>query len=171
MKTSYYSIDNLFSKLTESACQQGKEYLSSMPRKVDTLVDACRRWPEYLYEQSEFAISLLRKYLGLHDLQFLTKHALYIDYQDEIKNAKLSRIFFLGKSKCSINIADYAVSTLYLFNESDVIIYPGSHSIIAVEAHDNSRLRIEKGENAVVNAYKYDNSIITGKARCIKSKR
>lgn len=158
-------VEELFKDLISSACADGKEYLKSMPHSLDTLIVACRRWPEYLYEQSDFALSILRKYLNERERVWLANNYLYVDYKVDANIEKIPRIYFLGSSSGEIRTEDYAVSTIYLFNQSKITLRAGLNSILAVETFDDACLHIENGEKSKIRVYKHDRSVVTGVAR------
>lgn len=146
-------------------CQTGKRYLDGTQHDLSTLVKVWRGWPEYLYEHSDFALSVMRKYLDSPTKELLAEEALYVDYKGEAGTKKQSRVFFLGDSDAEMNLDDYAVATIYLFNRAKVTLRPGANAVLAVETFDDSELHIEGGEKARITVYKYDRSKVTGTAR------
>ena len=160
------AIEKLLSELSGcGVCQTGKRYLDGSPRDMATLVKVWRGWPEYLYEHSEFALSVLRKYLDGPAKEILAQEAIYVDHKGSAITHEASRVFFMGDSVADLQLDDYAVATIYLFNSAKVTLHCGENACVSVETFDDSRLNIYGGEKGRITVYKYDRSIVTGAAR------
>ncbi|PWM11189.1 MAG: hypothetical protein DBY00_04380 [Flavobacteriales bacterium] len=165
-------MDELFKELMSKACNEGKASLSNASRNLDSLVAACRLYPEYLYEHSAFALASLRKHLDGQQRASLAANGVYMDYKGLSGIIKgQPRIYFIGDTVTDLYPSDYAVATLYLFNKSDVTIHPGAHNILVVETYDHTRLHIAGSGNARITVHKYDCSVVTGPARIKPEKR
>jgi hypothetical protein len=162
------TIKNMLDELAAcGVCQTGKRYLKGTPCDLNTLIKVCKGWPEYLYEHSNYALPLFRKYLNESDKRILAGQSLYVDYKGQAEVNQSSRVFFMGDSKADLYTNDYAVSTIYLFNKSHVSLYPGNNSILVVEAFDDSNIDVMSGMNVKVTVYRHDRSKAVGVAKII----
>ena len=162
----YSKLLNLLA--STGVCKTGKRYLKGTDKGFDTLVKVMKGWPEYLYEHSEVAIDLLRKYIDNEDRSKLEKEGIYIDVVSaKLKTVKNNQtpIFILGNSTITLEGLDNQVIKVYVFNNSDVMILGGEGTFIDVEAWNNSHVELhtEKGV-----AYCYDSATIETEARCVR---
>ena len=60
-------------------CETGKRYLNGTDKDINVLIKVWKGWAEYLYEHSDFACKVLRKYLTEEDKKTLECESLFLD--------------------------------------------------------------------------------------------
>lgn len=168
MEVKTNNISNLLEEFTKvGVCETGKRYLKGTPKDIETLIKVWRRWPEYLYEHSEYALSILRKYLTEENKKYLAGQHLFVDFTGSV-NISIENsehpVFILGDSDCIVSTTHYAVLKMYVFNSSRVELSCEDHSINDIEAFNNSYLNINVDSDSKCKVYQYDKAEIIGNA-------
>lgn len=147
-------------------CKTGKRYLKGTDKDFETLVKVMKGWPEYLYEHSEVAINLFRKYIDEEGKQALAENGIYFDFDGckAIKN-DLSPIFIVGESNMNIAALENETVKVYIFNDSKVNLLGKDSTFIDLEAWNDSRVELSSGKGI---AYSYDNATIKTDMRVVK---
>ena len=128
-------------------------------------------YPEYLYEHSEYALGLFRKYLTEQDIEYLATEHLFIDgkvtVEINLDNCSVP-VFFLGESNCAVRVRDYGVAKIYAFNKSRLNITCTDRAIANVESFGNSDIYAHNDGTSKCTVYSYDNSSVSGNAHIIR---
>lgn len=147
-------------------CKTGKRYLKGTDKGFDTLVKVMKGWPEYLYEHSEVAIKLFRKYIDKEGKQALAENGIYFDFEGcKAVKSNLSPIFIVGRSNVNLAILKNEIVKVYAFNESKANLLGKDSTFIDVEAWNDSSVEVYSGRGVV---YAYDNAAIKTDMRVVK---
>jgi hypothetical protein len=149
-------------------CETGKRYLNGTAKDINVLIKVWKGWAEYLYEHSDFACKVLRKYLTEEDKKTLECESLFLDKVGRPNEFLKTPIFLVGDCDIEIDISPISFYKIYLFNKSKAKIHCGYDSIMDIEAFDESHVSID-GDTHRCTVYKYDKSTIEGSCK-IKEK-
>ncbi|MCM1168893.1 MAG: hypothetical protein NC324_03045 [Bacteroides sp.] len=144
-------------------CKSGRRYLERTEKDFDTLVKVWRGWPEFLTEHAEKALPLLRGFLTPGDRERLADRFLFVDHTGVRTVEKtVYPVFVLGDSDVMLELPDYAVVKLYVFNNALVTVNMGERAILNIETYGNSEVRVRGAVSAKSTCYRYDDSTVSG---------
>ena len=147
-------------------CKTGKRYLKGADKNFDTLVKVMKGWPEYLYEHSEVAIKLFRKYIDEEGKHELAKNGVFFDFEGcKAIKSDLSPIFIVGRSNVNLAVLENETVKAYVFNDSVVNLLGKDSTFIDLEAWNGSRVELRSGKGI---AYSYDNATIKTDMRVVR---
>lgn len=159
------NTEQLFKELADlGVCASGRRLWRQSSRDEDMIIKVWKRWPEYWVEHSGDAIGIMRRYFSSdEDLSKLEESHIYMDRTVDSEIGSDTSVFFVGDTKGTIRVKDWAVVKIYLFNKSSIRISCGFNSYVNIECYDGSDLTIEANEGKC-KVYSYDTSRIMSEA-------
>lgn len=149
-------------------CETGKRYLDKEKKDIYLLIKVWKRWPEYLIEHSTQVVDIFRQYLTENDKLKLEESNIYFD---SIANNIIDSdtVFISGTSKIDLEIKDWAVVKIYLFDNSNLNLMCGENSIVNIECYNDAHIEIESKENSRIVVFQNDQStVVSDKAKIVK---
>ena len=145
-------------------CEAGQRYLNTINKDLGTCINLAKKYPEYFYEHSGFALQEFRKFINKPIRKELEAKNLYVDHYGPVELQSDPGVFFMGDSDAIVSIKDWSIVKIYLFNEAKIKVNAGPNSFASIEAWNSSKVSVERSENAKIIIYQYDNSEASGNA-------
>lgn len=140
-------------------CETGKRYLDKDKKNIGFLIKVWKRWPEYLIEHSTQVEDIFREYLSENDKLKLEESNIYFDSSaNTIIDS--DTVFVSGSSNIDIEVKDWAVVKLYLFDESRLKLLCGENSIVNIECYNESQIDVESKGNSSIVIFQHDQSAV-----------
>lgn len=142
-------------------CATGKRYMDKEQKDLEFLAKIWKQWPEYLIEHSQKTVPILRSYLSIEDKANLLKQNIFFDFKgSKIIDIKSDTVFVCGDSECLIELHEWSVMKVYIFDHSKVKIICPDKSIVNIECYNESQIDVESKGNASIVIFQHDLSVV-----------